>query len=849
MKRVLSLALVVSVMTGVTAWGQEAPAIQPPPPLLPEPLYKRVEVAIDKGVQAIKAAQLPDGSWGPYGEEAGGHYYRSGLTALALYALLEAGEPAQDPNIVKGLEWLSEAQKRETKHDPKVPNPTNPNWPRSYEVGLRCNVWYLANRQTNSKYAREMKSDGELLEKSTADGSFTYITNGNPMAGGDNSTSQLALLGIYMATSDGYELSDRYWALCMRHWVKTQRPDGGFGYTGTADSTGTMTSAGLASLFICYDKLFYKDFRNCNVEADFIAIEKSLKWLDDRYQAMLQGRAPTGSDVYYLLYGVERAGLASGYKYFGTTDWFNLGAEWLLRQQDPDTGVFRGGFGPVVSTGFGVLFLVRGRNSVVFNKLQFDSDGGGGRTDKTDWNCRPRDLAFLTGWINNVILETPINWQIVNLKTSVEDWHDAHILYIAGSKAPKFSKADKEKLKQFVLQGGTIFSVTECNGVRFAEGMKNLYKEIFPEYPMTKVDAGHPLYTIRRAANLRGDPALEWITNGIRPLVVHCDVDLAKSWQMNTTGTEVKNFHMGNNLFMYVTDARPKKRGHFIWPAELEKAPDGPAIEIGRVQWKGSWNPEPQSLERFARLMTTETRLNVQVLKDGVKAADAGKSKAKILVLSGIGELTLTTTEKNALKEYVTSGGTLVVDPAGGNDAFARSAGPVLDSIFGMGKIVPLTGSADIFNADAFQNGGGYIFYDKDGKATQDPKEYVYRRAANPITKLKIRPKTQDRLAAGPGTGGALMIDSMDPRFRHMKIGNRVGVYFSREDFTNAGLVGYQSHGVDGYDPQGNYESPPYLLMRNIVLVAVDKAAAQVPQPAAPVVPADAPAETETAAK
>jgi len=792
MKRALGLALVVSVMMGMTSWGQDAPPERPP---LPEPLYKRVEFSIDKGVQALKAAQEADGGWGAYSE---GYY--TGPTALALYALLEAGENAQDPNIARGLAWLADAQSKETKFDSKNPNPPGARWPQTYELGLRCNVWYLANRQTKSKYAVQMKNDAELLEKSLGPkGSWGYGSSGQS-ADGDNSTSQLALLGIYMATRDGYELNDSFWQRCMQHWLITQCPDGGFPYTAPGDSSGTMTSAGLASLFICYDKLFYRDFRTCNVEANFTAIEQALSWLDQRFAPILQGKEGVNrghGDNYYFLYGVERAGLASGYKYFGTTDWFTLGADVLMRSQDKETGVFGGGYSPVISTSFAVLFLVRGRNAVVFNKLQFDSDGGSGRVDKTDWNCRPRDLAFLTGWINNVILETPINWQIVNLQTPVEEWHDAHILYIAGSKAPKFSASDIEKLKQFVLQGGTIFSVTECNGQPFSKGIRDVYKKMFPEYPLTKVDAGHPLYTIRTEARLRGDPPLEIVSNGIRPFVVHCDTDLAKSWQMNTTGTEVKNFHMGNNLFMYVTDARPKKRGHFIWPAAPEKTPDGPAIEIGRVEWKGSWNPEPLALERFARLMATETQLNVQVLKDGVKAADAGRSKAKILVLSGVGELTLSSAEQDALRTYVVGGGTLVVDAAGGNEAFDRSARPLLEKIFGASKVSPLMASAAIFNVDSDVCWNG------------------------PIGKLKIRSRTQGRLSAT--VAGGMMGDTMEPKFRHVRMGDRVAVYYSREDFTNAGLVGYQCSGVDGFDPQGNFESPSYLLMRNIVLVAIGK--------------------------
>jgi len=798
MKRSLILALVVSMMMGLTATGQNLPEVPPP---MPEPLYKRVNAAIEKGTQALLTAQLADGSWGPFGE--GG--YHTGPTAIALYALLEAGVPAQDPRMVKGLQWLAGEQGKEARRVPGKPDPQSPRWAQTYELGLRCNVWYLANQQTKGKYNAQRDSDAELLEKSTSNGSWGYAATGNG-GSGDNSVSQLATLGMSMATRGGYEVDNAFWQMCLRHWVGCQRPDGGFAYSGPDESSGTMTAAGLASLFICYDKLYFREFRTCNVDADFMSIDKALQWLDDRFIPILNNEPGSNrghGDIFYLMYGVERSGLASGYKYFGTVDWFTVGAEHVLRAQNAGTGVFAGNYGPIVSTSFALLFLVRGQNAVVFNKLQFESDGGGGKVDKNDWNCRPRDLAFLTGWINNVILETPINWQIVNLNTPVEEWHDAHILYIAGSKAPKFTDEDKAKLKQFVLQGGMIFSVTECNGQGFSKEMKALYKQLFPQYRMEKVSDKHPIYTIRREAKLNGNPPLEMITNGIRPLVVHCEVDLAKSWQMNTAGTEPRNFQIGNNLFMYITDSRPKKRGSFIWPAAPEvkeatdDAPAPPVIEIGRVEWKGDWNPEPLALERFTRMMSTETGLNIQEVPGGVKAADAGESTAKVLILSGTGKLELTPAEREGLKAYVVGGGTLVVDPAGGNKTFADSYSAILDGIFGVGKVAPLmVSNAEILNVAQYPNGS--------------------------IGKLRIRSTTQDRLmATGRMGAGGLMSDSIEPSFRHVRMGNRVAVYVSREDFTNSGLVGYQCYGVDGFNPEGNYESPPYLLLRNIMLVAL----------------------------
>ena len=71
------------------------------------------------------------------------------------------------------------------------------------------------------------------------------------------------------------------------------------------------------------------------------------------------------------------------------------------------------------------------------------------------------------------------------------------------------------------------------------------------------------------------------------------------------------------------------------------------------------------------------------------------------------------------------------------------------------------------------------------------------------IDKVKYRRRTRSRL-----------MNPKQPNLKAVLVGKRVGVLFSREDLT-AGLGGYPSWPIDGYDPE-----TAYALMRNIVLSA-----------------------------
>jgi hypothetical protein len=67
----------------------------------------------------------------------------------------------------------------------------------------------------------------------------------------------------------------------------------------------------------------------------------------------------------------------------------------------------------------------------------------------------------------------------------------------------------------------------------------------------------------------------------------------------------------------------------------------------------------------------------------GVKLDDAGGLKGfDLLHLTGHGELKLTQGELDALKKYIADGGVVLIDACGGDEAFAKSAGQLIDRMY-----------------------------------------------------------------------------------------------------------------------------------------------------------------------
>jgi len=549
-----------------------------------------VEEGIQRGI-AFLWSQWSNGHWREPNPNAQGilpvNY--GGRTALCAYALLAAGVKPQEPRMKQTLEWLAKVPMKGT-----------------YARALRANVWALLGR--DSSYRKNLADDvAYLMHGIDGRGGYDYVPHGKPMHASmdprsrprnvryDNSNSQLAVLGVWAGVRCGAEVPLWYWQLVERHWAQDQQNDGGWCYQQKGNSYGSMTVAGVATMFICFDALYHKQFVQCQARTDYPPIVKGLNWLDRNFSATNNPNKGM-NHYYYYLYGLERVGLASGYKYFGKTDWYKMGVSALLGRQRGN-----GSWGDVVDSSFALLFLARGRHPILSNKLNYPGT----------WNSRPRDLANLTAWVSQRF-ERTVNWQIVHLDAPVAELHDAPILYISGASAPQFTDQGVAKLRQFVNQGGVILSEAACNRAAFTLAMKKYYQQMFPDYELKRLDPDHPIYKLH--FDIGGmDRGLSAISNGVRLLAIHAPAELSLDWQLNLYSTGRDSFQLGANIYFFVTDKGIlPPRGVSRWPTARAFVPVQ-TLQLTPVRHDGNWNPEPLAWGRFAILMGNRHQVKVEV--------------------------------------------------------------------------------------------------------------------------------------------------------------------------------------------------------------------------------------------
>jgi hypothetical protein len=193
-------------------------------------------------------------------------------------------------------------------------------------------------------------------------------------AGGDNSVSSYALLGLLAAARSGVDVDPDVLERARGWWLACQNADGGWGYNDMNDpnpgetgkesltsntSYGSMTAAAVAALAAL------QELRGEPARTG-AAIARGLEWLGANFAADHTPRKAPGFLPLHWLSMAGRAGALLATEHFGSHEWYAEGADFLFGSQRPggewaaEKGQFMAGERTdVLDTCLAILFLRR----------------------------------------------------------------------------------------------------------------------------------------------------------------------------------------------------------------------------------------------------------------------------------------------------------------------------------------------------------------------------------------------------------------------------------------------------------------------------------------------------------
>ncbi|MFO0849069.1 MAG: hypothetical protein U0871_11030 [Gemmataceae bacterium] len=383
---------------------------------------RRVNAAIDKGVQYLRSRHRPNRDhWDELVLE-GLAGYTGGSTALATLALLNCGVPPDDPMVRSALDYLR-----------KIP----PH--KTYVVGL-VNMALVEARQPLDRPLIQRNCDWLVRNGVKSGGRLVGWAYGDEKSEQpDNSNTQYALLGLYAGKQAGAVIPDDEWRAIQELYRSSQRQDGpDTGYWRYRNDLALsanipsfpMTVAGVCGLLIAGMGLNQSEQQldpatgvaaNCGRYAVNDPINRGLNWAASHFAfddiSFMAGL--------YNVYGIERLGRLSGLRFIGRVDWYRDGCEYLLRGQQPD-----GSWKPIRidyaarsgnATSFALLGPVRA-DPGPGQQARLGRDPAGQRhpAEKgpdlrvVGWNRKHNDARHLTEFAGRELFNgLPLGWQVM----------------------------------------------------------------------------------------------------------------------------------------------------------------------------------------------------------------------------------------------------------------------------------------------------------------------------------------------------------------------------------------------------------------------------------------------------
>jgi hypothetical protein len=742
-----------------------------------------VREAIEKAVAHLYSAANEKGIWdapkapdfralvkeGVRGSEELMNSQWPGRTALVLNALAAAGQQ-HDPRFKKAVAWLM-------KQDMAGP----------YGLGMRMEL--IHRLRDSQRYRSVLRKDVRMLAKGLRKGKEGVMWQYLPPPAttfysciGDFSNTNYGVLGLWAASDERVEIPARVWSSLEKTYLSGQLPDGSWAYyhgmlpqaraKGTGGASASMTTAGIASLYLILDRLHVRrgELGGFRRTASYKAIRRAMKWMQTHFSATTN--PGWGEFTTYYFYNCERVAHAAGLKYFGAHDWFREIAATLLRAQRADGSIryktpARYG-GVPVDTSFALLFLAKGSAPVIFNKLRH---GG-------DWDNHLRELAALTEWLARQ-RERPANWQVVNLKVTAEELTDSRILYVAGRQALRFPDEQKAKLKRFVELGGMLVFHPDLGSRGFAHSARRLLADLWPRLETRPVDLQtHPLGRIYKPLSDRRI-RIEALASPVRVLALIVHGDPAAAWARRDYRSGAQMFELGAALHYFANDRAslkdmPTKLTYFAEPLRQPAAKTTRQIRLARIRYGDNphrWDPEPLAFERFARRLAAERGVGCEIRV--VQAGELPASGAKIAHLTGVDDPKLTGEQVKAIGRWLQGGGVLIVDRAGGargdaTEPFDAAFRKMVAELYGPAALRPL------------------------------PTVHPLRKGIEQVTYRHVAGLPRRR---------------MEPTLEHVQDGDRQVIVYSRHDLT-CGLLGCPNPLVSGANEQGAQQILSHLLLK-----------------------------------
>lgn len=344
--------------------------------------------------------------------------------------------------------------------------------------------------------------------------------------------------------------------------------------------------------------------------------------------------------------------------------------------------------------------------------------------DTKEWINDPGDVDNLMNkarqilgiWYRHVNMSSQelVNRYNANVKTKTP------ILYISGHNAFSFSKEERDALRQYLIDGGSLIGDPCCGRPEFRESFAREMREIFPDREFSYLQMDHPLfgsfYKIEKVkrhvfdssgnkAEYAEAPKVRGLDIGARTAVVMAESDISCGLDGHTHnyGDRIDAddaVRLGVNIVAYLL-AENKLAKFQSTTFELKGPSPRPRQEfkLAVLRHNGNWNPNPNSFPSLFKELAANTNLSVNLEKEEIDLKDINIFKYPFLYITGKRDPKLAKDEIAVLRQYIISGGFILIDNSCGRREFDLAAKDLISKIIPEAKLEKISNEHPIFRA------------------------------------------------------------------------------------------------------------------------------------------------------
>jgi hypothetical protein len=267
------------------------------------------------------------------------------------------------------------------------------------------------------------------------------------------------------------------------------------------------------------------------------------------------------------------------------------------------------------------------------------------------------------------------------------------IVYYSGHYNYEFTPKQRKKLREYMLNGGTMVFNTGLGSAPFYRSTQRELEAIFPEAPLQRLSSDHPIfhsyYDVDRVEYSPGvgqtgfkgnEPWIDGITLNCRTVAIVSRFCLAVGWDGGEVLPEFAAYmpesarQIGVNLIAYSTAMRAWAKNAAQGMRFVDENPAAAdMVALAQVIYDGEWRTRHTGLSVLLQTFNRKTGIPVKFALKDMRLTDPNLFASPLLYITGHEYYELNQDEIKQLRQYLTSGGFLFGEACCGRKGFDRA--------------------------------------------------------------------------------------------------------------------------------------------------------------------------------